>query len=175
MIFAVYPTNIGYGDSPENVILLDIPASTADWRKIYDPGADQMLWPDPATAERRDDITFHSIWDGTNFVTPPAPPAPSLADENDSNYTEATYFVTICYEFKFGSGACSPEATLAVATGNKIVVAPPPATPGVLGWSVNLALASGQERKQNAAPMPLSSPWVQTKRLVASTGPQSIG
>jgi hypothetical protein len=76
--FALYPYSISVGANPSNTIDLEIQMPDANWRSIYDPGADMMLWPDPSQAAPNPwpEIGSAWTWNGSQFIAPPPPPPP---------------------------------------------------------------------------------------------------
>lgn len=88
-----------------------------------------------------------------------APAAPSLSAIAGGALPAATYYVTLTYVNPLGETTPSAEASLAVAAGSLLAVAPPAGLGNATGYNVYAASAAGTEKLQNAAPVPLGESW----------------
>jgi len=101
-----------------------------------------------------------------------APAAPSLGAVGGGALAAATYYVAITYASPSGETTQSGEASLAVAAGNLLAIASPPAAGNATGWNAYVAIASGGEQKQNASPIPLGTSWTEPAAgLVSGAAP----
>lgn len=91
-----------------------------------------------------------------------APTAPgTLSAVAGGALASQNYFVRVTYTTLLGETAVSPEANLVVAANNLLQVGAPPTDPNALatGWNVYVGTASGNETKQNGAPLALNASW----------------
>jgi hypothetical protein len=98
-----------------------------------------------------------------NPITPglPSPSAPSLSSAAGGSLAAATYYAVVTYVNALGETGPSPEASLAVATGNLLVVASPAAVGSAIAYNVYVSTVSGAEKLQNGSPVPLGQNWLE--------------
>jgi hypothetical protein len=104
----------------------------------------------------------NAMIDGSGIGTPGSAPALSqfpagTAFQSGTSYLPGgTFFVTTTFVTKWGETKASSEASLAVGTGNYLLVAAPTPTaaqaPFVTGWNCYVGLSSGAEVLQTGPP-----------------------
>jgi hypothetical protein len=90
-----------------------------------------------------------------------APAAPTLSSHTASGVNlppNATYYVQVTYVTAYGETTASAEASLTVTPSNGILrVASPSAATGATGWNVYIGPSSGDEQRQNTAPIAIGT------------------
>jgi hypothetical protein len=92
----------------------------------------------------------------------PPPAGPALSHTAGGSLAASTYFVRTTYVTASGETFASSEGSLALASGQLLVVASPPAPSpaSAIGWNVYIATSTGAETKQNAAtPIAIGANW----------------
>lgn len=98
----------------------------------------------------------------TNSSGPAAPvSAPTLTDFGNTGVPLAagTYFSVVTYLNALGETLPSPEGIIALAPNHVPVVHHPPSVAGATGWNCYIGLESGNEQKQNDAPINFSTDY----------------
>src|SRR5579875_1181479 len=133
-------------------------AATVDQTKIHQgPGSLWLGCAVPATGSRLViDSNGNPVAPGLN---PPA--APSLSSIAGGSLGAATNYVMLTYVNLFGETLPSSESSLAVAAGNLLVVSSPPPAGNATAYNVYAGIASGAEKLQNTAPIPLGQNWTE--------------
>ncbi|MGH9468815.1 MAG: hypothetical protein ACRD1N_00565, partial [Terriglobia bacterium] len=90
-----------------------------------------------------------------------APSAPSLSAVSGGTQPALTCFVMITYINVLGETVTSPEASLAVAANDLLVIQSPAASGSAAGYNVYIGTASGGERLQNSSPVPIGQNWTE--------------
>lgn len=98
----------------------------------------------------------------------PAPASPALSSVSGGTLAATDYFVVITLLTASGETTPSPEVSLNVALNNELVIQSPPPTPGALGWNAYVSSATGTEKLQNTATIPIGSNWTQTFALTTT-------
>lgn len=99
-----------------------------------------------------------------------APAAPALSATAGGALPVATYYVMLTYVNPLGETTASAEASLAVPAGSLLAVVMPAAAGNATGYNVYAASASGAEKLQNAAPVPLGESWTLPATGLAAGG-----
>jgi hypothetical protein len=92
------------------------------------------------------------------------PASPALSLISGGLLGASTYFVTITYVTASGETLASSEASLAVASGQLLVVTSPiaPAPASAIGWNVYVGTTTGAETRQNGAtPIAIGANWTE--------------
>lgn len=99
----------------------------------------------------------------------------ALSQVAGGSITGATNYVKSTWVLSTGETAASAETSLAVTTGNLLVVAAPANPPAnAAGWNVYVSTATGTETLQNSTPIALGKSWTQpTTGLVTGVSPPS--
>ena len=126
-----------------------------------DPAVDKYMVPPPRTKTIHSFVLLDTSSAVPNNTSPPVPPAPSLSSVSGGTLLGATYYVVLTYTGPYigGEGAPSGQSSLAVASGNLLQVASPPATGAAIGYNVYAALNPSGFTLQNAVPVLLGNPW----------------
>lgn len=141
--------------------------AAVDRTKIHQgPGSVWLSVAVPATGAR---LLIDASGNPTQ-VALAAPAAPALSAITGGALPAATYYVTLTYLNPLGETTASPEASLAVAAGSLLVVAPPAGVGNATGYNVYTAGAAGAEKLQNAAPVPVGESW-----MLPTTGLNAAG
>ena len=142
-------------------------AATVDQTKIHQgPGSLWLGCAVPATGSRLViDSNGNPIAPGLN---PPA--AAGLSSISGGSLGAATAYVVLTYVNLFGETSPSTESSAAVAGGNLLVVASPPAAGNAIGYNVYAGSVSGTEKLQNTSPLPVGQNWVEPSTGLAATG-----
>ncbi|MGH9376903.1 MAG: hypothetical protein ACRD22_06600 [Terriglobia bacterium] len=148
-------------------------SATVDQSKIHQgPGSLWLGCAVPVTGSRL------MIDSGGSPIAPSVNPplAAILSSTASGSLGATTTYVVLTYVSLFGETAPSPESSLAVAAGNLLVVASPPAASNAIAYNVYAGEASGAEKLQNASPIPLGQSWAEppTGLTLAGSAPPVI-
>lgn len=105
-----------------------------------------------------------------------APSAPSLSTITAGSLTGDTYYVKVTYINQYGSETiASAESSLAVATGDLLVVSSPSVLSGATGYNIYVSVTTGAETLQNPVPYAIGSDWtLPTGGLILGAVPPTI-
>lgn len=125
-------------------------------------------------------VMLLTILNALSLTAQSVPTNGALSQVAGGSITGATNYVKSTWVTSTGETAGSAETSLAVTTGNLLVVAPPTGTPppNAAGWNVYVSTATGTETKQNATPIAVTASWTQpvTGLITGSAVPSgSIG
>lgn len=105
----------------------------------------------------------------STYPTLAQPASPTLSAVAGGLALTFTAFVKITYVTAYGETLASVEASQAIASGQVLRVASPPAYLNATGYNVYAATSSGAETQQNGTPIAIGSNWTQTIAFI--TGP----
>jgi len=97
-------------------------------------------------------------------------PGQSTDDATIGGKAASTVFVRQSYVSAGGETQAAAETSLAVPLGQRLQAASPAALAGAIGYNVYASTATGTEKKQNAAPIAIGTPWVEPATGLSSTG-----
>jgi len=101
---------------------------------------------------------------------PPVPP--SIRSIAGGSLVARSYFVRVTYTNSAGETTASAEAHLAIPAGRLAQVISPPAVGNTTGYNVYIATTSGNETKQNGAPISIGTNFTEpTTGLVSGAAP----
>lgn len=141
--------------------------ATADRTKIHQgPGSLWLGAAIPATGSR----LLIDVNGNPTQTALASPAAPALSAVAGGTLAAATYYVVVTYVNPLGETTQSAEASLAVQAGSVLAVNSPAMAGNATGYNVYAGSASGAEKLQNAAPVPLGQTWV-----MPATGASAAG
>lgn len=99
----------------------------------------------------------------------PGAPAAPVAASAAGTLAAGTYHVKVTYVYASGETTASPETAITITANKGIKVTAPTTVTNATGWNVYISLASGAEKKQNAATIAMGTSYTQSTALLTTS------